>query len=108
MLFRSAQSAVVSHYKDMIFLPIETSGEGEINAHSRVQMALGEAKNKAKKEFRESLERAGLTLEECQRWVEAHPETKRPMYRVPHTKGVVGQAANFVLHIGERMKPEKN
>ena len=103
-----AQSAVVSHYKDMIFLPIETSGEGEINAHSRVQMALGEAKNKAKKEFRESLERAGLTLEECQRWVEAHPETKRPMYRVPHTKGVVGQAANFVLHIGERMKPEKN
>ena len=103
-----AQSAVVSQYKDMIFLPIETSGEGEINAHSRVQMALGEAKNKAKKEFRESLERAGLTLEECQRWVEAHPETKRPMYRVPHTKGVVGQAANFVLHIGERMKPEKN
>ena len=103
-----AQSAVVSHYKDMIFLPIETSGEGEINAHSRVQMALGEAKNKAKKEFRESLERAGLTLEECQRWVEAHPETKRPMYRVPHTKGVVGQAANFVLHIGERMKSEKN
>ena len=103
-----AQSAVVSHYKDMIYLPIETSGEGEINAHSRVQMALGEAKNKAKKEFRESLERAGLTLEECQRWVEAHPETKRPMYRVPHTKGVVGQAANFVLHIGERMKPEKN
>jgi len=103
-----AQSAVVSHYKDMIYLPIETSGEGEINAHSRVQMALGEAKNKAKKEFRESLERAGLTLDECQRWVEAHPETKRPMYRVPHTKGVVGQAANFVLHIGERMKPEKN
>ena len=103
-----AQSAVVSHYKDMIYLPIETSGEGEINAHSRVQMALGEAKNKAKKEFRESLERAGLTLEECQRWVEAHTETKRPMYHVPHTKGVVGQAANFVLHIGERMKPEKN
>jgi predicted nucleotide-binding protein (sugar kinase/HSP70/actin superfamily) len=103
-----AQSAVVSNYKDMIYLPIETSGEGEINAHSRVQMALGEAKNKAKKEFRESLERAGLTLEECQRWVEAHPETKRPMYRVPHTKGVVGQAANFVLHIGERMKAEKN
>ena len=103
-----AQSAVVSHYKDMIYLPIETSGEGEINAHSRVQMALGEAKNKAKKEFAESLERAGLTLDECRRWVEVHTETKRPMYHVPHTKGVVGQAANFVLHIGERMKAEKN
>ncbi len=51
-----AQSAVVSNYKDMIYLPVETSGEGEINAHSRVQMALGEAKNKAKKEFAAALE----------------------------------------------------
>ena len=39
------QSAVVNRFREMIFLPIETSGEGEINAHSRVQMALGEAKN---------------------------------------------------------------
>jgi predicted nucleotide-binding protein (sugar kinase/HSP70/actin superfamily) len=99
-----AQSAVVSNYRDMIYLPIETSGEGEINAHSRVQMALGEAKNKAKKEFAECLERAGLTLEQCRAWVEAHPETRRPMYRAPHTEGVVGAAANFVLHIAERMK----
>ena len=53
-----AQSAVVSNYKDMIYLPVETSGEGEINAHSRVQMALGEAKNKAKKEFAEALEQS--------------------------------------------------
>jgi len=99
-----AQSAVVSSFKDMIYLPIETSGEGEINAHSRVQMALGEAKNKAKKEFAECLERSGLTLDECRAFVEAHPETKQPMYNVPHTKGVIGQAANFVLHIAERMK----
>ena len=28
------------------------------------------------------------------------------MYQVPHTKGVVGSAANFVLHIAERMKTE--
>jgi len=98
-----AQSAVVSSYKDMIYLPVETSGEGEINAHSRVQMALGEAKSKAKKEFAEALERTGLTLEACRAWVDQHPETKRPTYHVPHTKGVVGQAANFVHHIAERM-----
>ena len=98
-----AQAAVVSQYRDMIFLPIETSGEGEINAHSRVQMALGEAKNKAKREFQEVLDRKGLTLEECRAYVDAHPEMKRPMYRVPHTKGVVGTAANFVFHIAERM-----
>jgi predicted nucleotide-binding protein (sugar kinase/HSP70/actin superfamily) len=98
-----AQAAVISNFGNMIYIPIETSGEGEINAHSRVQMALGEAKNKAKLEFAEALERNGLTLEECRAWVEAHPETKRPMYHVPHTKGVVGVAANFVYHIAERM-----
>jgi len=94
-----AQSAVVSNYKDMIYLPIETSGEGEINAHSRVQMALGEAKNKAKKEMAEVLERTGLTMDDCRAWVEAHPESKRPLYHVPHSQGVVGLAANFVMHI---------
>jgi ElaB/YqjD/DUF883 family membrane-anchored ribosome-binding protein len=101
-----AQSAVVSNFKDMIYIPIETSGEGEINAHSRVQMALGEAKNKAKKEMAEVLQRAGLTLDQCRAYVDAHPEMKRRMYQVPHTKGVVGTAANFVMHIADRMKKD--
>ncbi|MCC6292181.1 MAG: activator of (R)-2-hydroxyglutaryl-CoA dehydratase [Bryobacterales bacterium] len=101
-----AQAAVVSQYKDIIYLPIETSGEGEVNAHSRVQMALGEAKNKAKREFAETLERIGMTLEELQQFVTEHPETKRPMYHVPHTKGVTGIAANFAIHIAERVKKE--
>ena len=60
-----AQSAVVTQYKDMIYLPIETSGEGEINAHSRVQMALGEAKVKARDEMERALEQTGRTLDEC-------------------------------------------
>jgi predicted nucleotide-binding protein (sugar kinase/HSP70/actin superfamily) len=102
-----AQAAVVSAYKDMIYLPVETSGEGEINAHSRVQMALGEAKNKAKVEFQEVLNKTGLTLEQCRAFVEAHPEMKRPMYKVPHTKGVVGTAADFVCHIADRIKHDK-
>jgi predicted nucleotide-binding protein (sugar kinase/HSP70/actin superfamily) len=102
-----AQAAVISHFRDMIFLPVETSGEGEINAHSRVQMALGEAKAKAKREFQEALDKTGLTLAECRAYVEVHPELKRPMYLVPHTKGVIGSAANFVLHIAERMRRER-
>ncbi len=101
-----AQAAVVAHHRDMIYLPIETSGEGEINAHSRVQMALGEAKTKAKREFAEALEASGLTLEDCYAYVEARPELKRPMYRVPHRKGVVGVAAQMVYHIAERMRRE--
>jgi hypothetical protein len=99
-----AQSAVVAHYKDMIYLPIETSGEGEVNAHSRVQMALGEAKVKAKREFGEALASTGLTLEEIQAYVARHEELTRPMYRVPKRQGVIGTAANFVLHVGDLIK----
>ena len=101
-----AQSAVMSHYKDMIFLPIETSGEGDVNAHSRVQMALGEAKAKTKLEFKAALESTGRTIEEIRAYVEEHPELRSPMYKVPQSEGVVGLAANFVRHVAELMKAD--
>jgi predicted nucleotide-binding protein (sugar kinase/HSP70/actin superfamily) len=101
-----AQAAVVSQYKDMIYLPIETSGEGAVNAHSRVQMALGEAKFKAKAEFADAVQATGYSLAEIQDYIQAHPELKKPFYHVPHIKGVVGVAACFVKHVGERMKTE--
>jgi predicted nucleotide-binding protein (sugar kinase/HSP70/actin superfamily) len=97
------QSAVINKFKDMIFLPIETSGEGEVNAHSRVQMALGEAKVKAKIEFEEALHATGKSLSEIKDYVADHPELKRPFYQVPHREGVAGTAANFVLHVNDRM-----
>jgi predicted nucleotide-binding protein (sugar kinase/HSP70/actin superfamily) len=98
-----AQSAVVAHYKDMIFLPIETSGEGEINAHSRVQMALGEAKTKAKLEFAEVLQKLGRGVNELRAYVDQHPEMSAALYRVPKYKGVIGTAANFAIHVAEQM-----
>jgi len=101
-----AQSAVVSTYKDMIFIPIETSGEGDVNAHSRVQMALGEAKVRAKNEINRVLDEYGTTLEEVRAFVQDHPEMQQPMYKYGHKKGVVGVAANFVVHAAERMKAE--
>jgi predicted nucleotide-binding protein (sugar kinase/HSP70/actin superfamily) len=101
-----AQSAVMSHYKDMIFLPVETSGEGDVNAHSRVQMALGEAKAKTKLEFKNALDSCGSTMEEIRTFVEQHPELKSPMYKVPQSKGTIGVAANFVKHVAERIKKE--
>jgi predicted nucleotide-binding protein (sugar kinase/HSP70/actin superfamily) len=101
-----AQSAVVSHFKDMIYLPIETSGEGDVNAHSRVQMALGEAKAKSKLEFKSALEQTGMSLDDIKAYVDLHPELKQPMYNVPKREEVVGVAANFVLHVAERMKSE--
>jgi predicted nucleotide-binding protein (sugar kinase/HSP70/actin superfamily) len=99
-----AQAAVVSHFSDMIYLPIETSGEGDINAYSRVQMALGEAKVKCKNEFAEVVRRTGYSAEQIQAFVAANRELRRPLQTIPHHEGVVGQAANFALYVGERMK----
>jgi hypothetical protein len=95
------QSAVMNHFKDMIFLPIETSGEGEINAHSRVQMALGEAKAKARLEFQQALESTRKSLDEIRGFVDAHPVLRHPFYPVPHRHGMTGTAAMFVLHVAE-------
>jgi predicted nucleotide-binding protein (sugar kinase/HSP70/actin superfamily) len=98
------QSAVVGKHKDIIYLPIETSGEGEVNAHSRVQMALGEAKAKAKAEFQAALGSTGKTLDQIRAFASEHPELSRPMYKTPHYPGVAGVAANFVLHVNELME----
>jgi len=97
------QSAVINKFKEMIFLPIETSGEGEVNAHSRVQMALGEAKVKAKSEFEQCLKSTGKSLQEIREYIEEHPELKRPFYHVPHREGVAGTAAQFILHVSDRI-----
>jgi hypothetical protein len=97
---------VVNKFKDMIFLPIETSGEGEVNAHSRVQMALGEAKVKAKTEFEQCLAKTGKTLTEIREYIEEHPELKRPFYHVPHKEGVAGTAAQFILHVNDRINKD--
>jgi predicted nucleotide-binding protein (sugar kinase/HSP70/actin superfamily) len=97
------QSAVINKFKDMIFLPIETSGEGEVNAHSRVQMALGEAKVKAKMEFEEALKSTGKRLDDIKGYIAEHPELRRPFYHVPHRPGIAGTAAQFILHVSDRM-----
>jgi hypothetical protein len=100
------QSAVVNKFKDMIFLPIETSGEGEVNAHSRVQMALGEAKVKAKTEFEQCLKSTGKSLQEIREYIDEHPELKRPFYHVPHREGIAGTAAQFLLHVNDRIEKD--
>ena len=101
-----AQSAVINHFKDMIYLPIETSGEGEINAHSRVQMALGEAKAKAKLEFFGLIESSGYDIEQLREYQRNNPEVNRPLYHVPEYEGIVGTGARFAQHLIERMRAE--
>jgi hypothetical protein len=91
----------------MIFLPIETSGEGEINAHSRVQMALGEANVKARMEFDQALASTGKSLDEIKSYVVDHPELRQLFYPMPHREGTTGMAANFVLHVSDLINGRK-
>lgn len=100
----AVQTAVTEHHKEMIFIPVETSGEGEINAHSRVQMALADARHKAREEYDTVLKRSGKTLKELNEFISGHPQLKNPMYEIPHSKGVTGTAANFIIHVSELMK----
>ncbi len=95
------QSAVTARLPLLNFLSIETSGEGELNAHSRVQMALGEARAAARDEFDAALARTGRRLDDIRDYVEDHPELRRPFYRVPRRPGVAGVAASFVLHVND-------
>ncbi len=103
----AVQSRVVSKYKDMIFLPIETSGEGEVNAHSRVQMALAEARAKARGEFDTVLNKTGKRLDDIRAYVEEHPHLKRALYRVPHREGIAGTAAQFTWHVSDLMDKDR-
>jgi predicted nucleotide-binding protein (sugar kinase/HSP70/actin superfamily) len=98
------QSAVVNRFRDMIFLPIETSGEGEINAYSRVQMALGDAKMTAKAEFGQALASTGKQLDEIRAYVAEHRRLRSPFYPIPRRQGITGVAANFVLHVRDLME----
>ncbi len=97
------QSAVVNRFREMIFLPIETSGEGEINAHSRVQMALGDAKIKAKAEFEQALASTGKKLDDIKAYIAEHRQLRSPLYPVKRRQGIAGVAANFVLHVSNLM-----
>jgi len=101
------QSAVLARFKDLTFLPIETGSEGELTAHSRVQMALVEARLRAQAEFQRALASTGRPLDELRRYVDEHPELHRATYHVPHRRGVAGVAANFVLHVHDRMRRDR-
>jgi len=97
-----AMAGVIGKYPDLLYAPLEIKGDAEVHALSRCQMILTEAKKRAQREFEETLERTGLTVEQVRAYLDAHPEMKRATYRIPHD-GVVGAAASLVLHVAERM-----
>jgi predicted nucleotide-binding protein (sugar kinase/HSP70/actin superfamily) len=98
------QSAILARFRDMLFLPVETGAEGELTAHSRVQMALVDARMRAETEFQRALATTGRRLDDIRRFVDDHPGLRRATYPVPHREGVAGAAATFVLHVNDLMR----
>ena len=97
------QSRVVADYKEAIYIPIETSGDGEVNVRSRVQMKLYEAKMKAREEFAEVLEKHHVTVEQVKAYVAKHPKYSIGMQKIPQHHGI-STAANFVTKVAKHIK----
>ena len=97
------QASLVERFPEVSFLPIETSGDGEIHAYSRVQMALSEAKTRAAVEFEHVVESARHPLGEIRSFVAEHPELRHPLHPIPRHAGVISTAANFLLYADRMM-----
>lgn len=96
-------SVVTSHYPEMIFLPIETSAEGEINAYNRVQMALTEARLRCRAEFNKSLNETSLTEEKVREFVSKNPKMQSPLFRILKVNEVASRAAAIVYLVKKQM-----
>jgi predicted nucleotide-binding protein (sugar kinase/HSP70/actin superfamily) len=99
----AVQASLVERVPEVSFLPIETSADGEVHAHSRVQMALSEARAKAASEFDHALKCAHHSLEDIHSFIAMHRELRQPSYSIPRRRGIVSTAANFLLHVDHMM-----
>lgn len=86
------QSLVATRHPQIIFCPVETTGDGAVNFQSRVLMCLFRARRKAREEYDDALKQRGLSAHE----VEARCRLgKLPLHHPPHV--TAGTAANMVL-----------
>ena len=74
------QSYVQGAYPDLIFLPIETSGDGQVNVESRIQMMLFKAHKKAQAEFADALSEKGLDPSCAEQVFSRSQKAQNPLY----------------------------
>ncbi|HHO53606.1 MAG TPA: 2-hydroxyglutaryl-CoA dehydratase [Deltaproteobacteria bacterium] len=91
------QSLVQARYPEAIFVAIETTGDQEVNAHSRVQMMLFKARQRAREEFERALAETGLSEEEFRRRVSHSRRWRGPLFRPRHQ--AAGIATNLVYAV---------
>jgi predicted nucleotide-binding protein (sugar kinase/HSP70/actin superfamily) len=91
------QSVITEILPEAIFCPVETSGDAAVNFHSRVQMYLFKARQRATEEYTETLEKYGVTQAQLDAFIAEHPKYGTPFYHPPHV--VAGTAADIVHEI---------
>ncbi len=79
-----AQVRVLSDYPHSIFIPVETSGDGEVNVKSRVQMRLHEAKRVAQEEFEGVLRELNITYSDFSRAF-SNPNFQKPFIKLSNS-----------------------
>ena len=94
------QVKVMSDHKEGLFIPIETSGDGEVNVKSRIQMKLHEAREKAKEEFSKVLSDAGLCTETVKNVSKGGGYTSSALVKFPSRAAVT--AANYILCLAKK------
>ncbi len=92
------QSRVAALYPELVFLPIETTGDGAVNVQSRILMMLHRARAKAEAEYEAALAKAGLD-EETARARLAASRWKAPAAWPPVGEHV-GTAARLAAALG--------
>lgn len=91
------QSKVQELYPEILFYPIETSGDGAVNIYSRVQMVLHKAKKRAKEEFDQILNDFDTTEEELQKQYQNKASYQKGTHRSKHRE--ISTASNVALDI---------
>ncbi|HVV16960.1 MAG TPA: 2-hydroxyglutaryl-CoA dehydratase [Polyangia bacterium] len=91
------QSMITGLYPQSIFCAIETSGDGKVNVHSRVQMFLFKARLAAQKEYADLLEKFGTDAETVKAFFAKHGSFASPLHRAPHGAG--GTAGDRLVEI---------
>jgi predicted nucleotide-binding protein (sugar kinase/HSP70/actin superfamily) len=88
------QSLITARYPEAIFTAIETTGDGEVNVQSRIQMDLFKARKRAEEELRDAVAKSGMDLARLR----ARLGRRGRAMHYPHHV-VAGTAANQVMEV---------
>ena len=102
-----AQPAVLRDYPDILYLPIETSADGEGMALSRVQMMLAEARERARKEWQQSLAELPYSLDAMRAYIDKNPQWRRGLLPLEHGGDKVMTASRFARLLCAQMQREQ-